>query len=201
MTQQEDDHPPIPLETFAGVQDLEGRVDIVAGDDGRPQVIAAGRTASGLKVEWVAPGAATPAEQRVVQRFLASLSEAYGARITHAVAAELGLGQAGASLDTRQVKDALRMAETQKDVFSGANFFVELHCSAKARTPAFRAACAAAGLDADALAPAQLAEIEERFRRAAQEASQRDREPLSTVDGERVLGQVLTEWAAGRGAR
>jgi hypothetical protein len=200
MTQQ-DDRRPIPLETFAGVQDLEGRVDIVAGEDGRPQVIAAGRTASGLKVEWLQPGAATPAEGRVVQRFLDSLSEEYGARITRAIAAELGLEQSGASLDTRLVKDALRMAETQKEVFTGANFFVELHCSAKARTPAFRAACAAAGLDAGALTGAELAEIDERFRRAADDASRHDREPLSTEDGERVLAAVVSEWATGRAAR
>ena len=123
---QSDDRRLIPLDTFAGVQDLEGKVDIVDGADGNPQVIATGRSTAGHKVEWMRPGAASESEQRVVQRFLDALSIEYGPRITRAIAGELGLETAGGGLDTRVVKDALRMAETQRDVFSGANFFIEL---------------------------------------------------------------------------
>ena len=193
---QSDDRRLIPLDTFAGVQDLEGKVDIVDGADGNPQVIATGRSTAGHKVEWMRPGAASESEQRVVQRFLDALSIEYGPRITRAIAGELGLETAGGGLDTRVVKDALRMAETQRDVFPGANFFVELHCSPEARTPAFRAACAAAGIDAGALAANDLAVLAQRFRDALAAASQDNREPLGTADGERLLRTVVAEWAA-----
>ena len=195
---QSDDRRLIPLDTFAGVQDLEGKVDIVDGADGHPQVIATGRSSAGHKVEWMRPGAASESEQRVVRRFLDSLSVEYGPRITRAIAAELGLEAINGGLDTRVVKDALRMAETQRDVFSGANFFIELHCSPEARTPAFRAACAAAGIDAGTLAAGELATLSEHFRGALATASQDNREPLGTGDGERLLRTVVAEWAAGR---
>ena len=194
-----DDRRLIPLDTFAGVQDLEGKIDIVDGADGNPQVIATGRSTAGHKVEWMRPGAASKAEQRVVLRFLDALSVEYGPRITRAIAGELGLETGSGGLDTRVVKDALRMAETQRDVFSGANFFIELHCSPEARTPAFRAACAAAGVDATALASNELAALAQRFRNALAAASQGNREPLDTGDGERLLRTVVAEWTgAGR---
>ena len=86
---QSDDRRLIPLDTFAGVQDLEGKIDIVDGADGNPQVIATGRSTAGHKVEWMRPGAASEAEQRVVLRFLDALSVEYGPRITRAIAGEL----------------------------------------------------------------------------------------------------------------
>lgn len=202
MTQ--DDARPIPLETFARVQDSDGRLDIVDGGDGRPQVIATGRTGSGLKVEWREGAAGSPAEQRVAARFLASLTDEYGPRISGAVAAELGLREDKPGLEARTVKDALRLAETQRDVFSGANFFVELHCSPVARTPAFRAACQAAGIDAASLEAKTLALLDERFRAALTAASQKDQQPLSAQDGEQLLARVITTWktdvAAGKEA-
>ena len=82
-------------------------------------------------------------------------------------------------------------------MFSGANFFIELHCSPEARTPAFRAACAAAGIDAGALAANDLSVLAQRFRDALAAASQDNREPLGTADGERLLRTVVAEWAAG----
>ena len=194
---QSDDRRLIPLDTFAGVQDLEGKVDIIDGADGKPQVIATGRSTAGHKVEWMRPGAASDVEQRVVKRFLDALSVEYGPRITRAISGELGLETDSRGLDTRVVKDALRMAETQRDVFSGANFFIELHCSPEARTPAFRAACAAAGIDAGTLAASDLATLAQRFRDALAAASQDNREPLDTRDGERLLRTVVADWAGG----
>jgi hypothetical protein len=93
------------------------------------------------------------------------------------------------------------MAETQREVFSGANFFVELHCSATARTPAFRAACQAARLDPAALQPEELADIDRRFRATAARSSQDNQAPLSPPDGERLLPEVLAQWLAARPPR
>ena len=95
----------------------------------------------------------------------------------------------------------VRTFETQREVFSGANFFVELHCSAEARTPAFRAACQAANIDTGALTPADLADIDRRFRVTAARMSQDNRAPLSPTDGERLLPGVLTEWLVARPPR
>jgi hypothetical protein len=194
--------PTIPLEAFAQVQDQAGDVDILVEADGRAQVIASGSTKSGLKVEWVKPGTGDPVERAVVGRFLEAVAAEYGSRITATVARELGLEAGpGGGLPTHAVKAALQMAETQREVFSGANFFVELHCSAQARTPAFRAACQASNLDPGALTPEELADIDQRFRATAARTSQDNRAPLSPADGERLLPGVLGEWLGARPPR
>lgn len=194
----------IPLDAFRRLEGQEGEVRIVGGQDGDPRVIASGRTPGGREVSWVRPDGPGSLENEVVGRFLDAISNEFGARITRNIARELGLEPATGKLDTRTVEQAVRMAENQRDVFSGANFFLEVHCSAKAASPAFRNALAElGGPAAEALDSTQREDIDARFRAALSQASAQNREPLAPADGERILREVLRDWlglAPGSGA-
>ncbi|THF57257.1 BspR family type III secretion system anti-sigma factor [Pseudothauera rhizosphaerae] len=184
----------IPLDAFRKVEGQEGKVDIVQGNDGQPQVIATGRSSTGREVQWLRPGSEDVHTSQVVERFLESVSEEFGPRITSSIARELGLERTSGGLDTRTVERAVHMAETEREVFSGINFFLELHCSAEARTPAFRAACTELGINPDTLGRDTLKSLDQRFHAALAEASSSNNEPLPPEQGERLLRQVLDGW-------
>lgn len=184
----------IPLADFVQLQHQDGNVAIVTTADGRPGVIAVGRTASGRQVAWERPDAGSAVEQEVAQRFLSALSTQYGERITSTVAAELHPELDAGVLSTSTIATAVRMAESQRETFGGINFFLELHCSAMARTSAFKDACSRAGIDAGALNDAARLTIDARMRTALSQASQDNWTPLTPAEGERVLDGVLAAW-------
>lgn len=184
----------LPLDAFRRVEGQDGQVQIVAGKDGQPEVIAQGRTEKGVAVSWVRPGSGSRIENEVTQRFLESVSSEFGSRITRSIARELGIDNKMGDLDTHVVERALQMAATERTVFSGANFFVELHCSAQTSAAGFKSACAELGVDANLLDVDSRQQIDERFRSALTEASGANQEPLSTGEGERILVNVLRQW-------
>ncbi|MQA40693.1 hypothetical protein [Rugamonas aquatica] len=181
----------IPLADFVQIQHQGEEVVLVAGSDGQPQVIAVGHTSSGREVAWIRPEDSDAVEYQVAQRFVGALTAEYGPRITNAVADELHAELTSGRLQTSTIGQAVRMAESQQDTFGGINFFLELHCSATALTPAFRTACGKAGLDVATLSPARLKQIDVLFRSALSEASQGNREPLSPAEGVALLERLL----------
>lgn len=180
----------IPLADFIKIQHQGEEAALVAGDDGQPRVIAIGRTAGGREVSWIQPYH-DGAEAQIAQRFLGALADQYGSRITKAVADELKTELSTARLQTSTIGQAVRMAESQLDTFGGVNFFLELHCSAAALTPAFRLACQRTGWRPEQFSKAQLADIDVRFRQALNQASHANQTPLAADEGEALLVQVL----------
>lgn len=104
-----------------GIDDF--RREAALGDELRIQVdgeslklIASGRTPSGRSVAWVDAGDATG-------MFVSALADAYGGRLSAAVADELGLAPApGKALASRTVTQALSMAETASTALDGVRF-------------------------------------------------------------------------------
>ena len=148
--------------------------------------LGGGRTAQGLEVEWLAEQQQHP----MTTLFLASLSEKFGKRIANTVQQELGLDARVETVHANTADQAIHMAKTQMDVFAGANFFVELHCSATSRGAGYIAACQRIGI-----APTRLDanDIDRRFCAALAQASQRNQLPLSPHDGERILENLLRQ--------
>ena len=150
----------------------------------------AGHTTRGLEVEWVVQ----PRHDGLTALFIESLANTYGKRIASTVKHELGLDNGTDTIPPDIAEQARRMAETQVDVFSGANFFVELHCSASARGPGFLKVCQRAGVAANSVT---ADDVDRRFRVILVQASQCNQMPLSIQDGERLLEAMLREDAAG----
>ena len=104
-----------------GVEDFRRGAEL--GDELRLQVdgenfklIASGKTPSGRSVAWVEGGDATG-------MFVSALKEAYGERLSQAIASELGLQAAqGKPLSSRVVTQALSMAETAGHALDGVRF-------------------------------------------------------------------------------
>lgn len=179
----------LPVEAFAELRHQSGTVEVVAGEAQSLRVVASGHTSQHMEVQWVLPDQSTAL-------FLDALRASYGQRITAAVANELGLGQDGGPLHTHTIDRTLQAVETVQQVFSGVNFFLEIHCSALARTPAFRQACRAQGIDAVTLSDSQCAALDRLFKAALNDAAPHDQTPLSPSEGEALLAKVLASAAA-----
>ena len=165
-------------------------------DVGKSDNNVVGHDSSCREVEWLDHGATGDTDSRTIATFLDSLSAEFGKRITDFIAKETGLNPVSNELDQRTVEQLEKMAEAQRQVFSGVNFFLELHCSAEGRTPAFREACAQARISPDRLDLATLKEIDSRFRDMIARESNANREPLTPALGQEFMVRILSDFAS-----
>jgi hypothetical protein len=119
-------NPLSPATQGLGVDDF--RRSAQAGGEVRVQVdgtsfklVATGQTPSGRSVAWVDGGGDT------TRMFVEAMESAYGARLSQAVAHELGLRSApGTGLPADQINQALTMAETAYNALDGVRFVDQL---------------------------------------------------------------------------
>jgi hypothetical protein len=192
MTMQEGEQSP-PVSDGAGLCTPPPNISIASQPDEATATRQVGRTSLGLKVERVQD---SEPRHPATTLFLASLASDYGERITATVASELGLDDSTASVPAAVAEQATRMAQTQMDVFDGANFFIELHCSATARGAGFLSACQRAGVTPAAL---DACALDVRFRALLAQATHGNQAPLAPLDGERLLEHLLRDDAQAAG--
>lgn len=118
--------------------------------------------------------------------FVEALSQSYGSSLSGALARELGLEPApGKPLSSRQVTQALEMAETGRQALSGVDFLTALQHSAKAQGPGWQAVLTELGIAPDSLSVEQRTQVDERMEARFATAQVRGQSPVpvETVRG------------------
>lgn len=134
------------------------------------RILGTGVTPGGRTVAWVSPDIDT------TRLFTEALARSYGTGIAQTVTQELGLTPSpGKPLASRAITQALDMARTAAQVFSGVDFVTQLNYSAETRGTGFTALCRDMGIDTADFSPEQRRRIDqamgEKFEYAGTQAS------------------------------
>jgi hypothetical protein len=181
--------PPPLLDAFR--QSAEQGDSVRVQVDGQElRVLAQGELQGGSgtrSVSWVEGGVDTTA------MFVDALGQAYGRGLSGALARELGLEPApGKPLSSRQVSQALEMAETGRQALSGVDFLTALQHSAKSQGIGFQAVAAELGIAPQSLAPEVRARIDESMEARFSEAQAKGQSPVQADTVRGWLREELT---------
>jgi len=164
----------------------QGEAVRIAVDGQSFKVLAEGRLdsadGSGRSVAWVEDDADTTG------MFVQALSQGFGARVSAAVAKELGLAPAsGKALSSRLVHQALEMAQTGQQALAGIDFITRLEHSAVAGGAAFQRAAAVLGIDPNNMGTDDRAMLDRQLNDRFEAALARGETPVS---GETAAGWI-----------
>lgn len=161
------------------------------------KVMAVGQmpTGSQRSVAWVQGDVDTTA------LFMQAFSASFGGRLSASVSQELGLAPApGKPLASRTVTQALDMAQTGQQAFSGVDFLTQLAHSASAGGAAFKSLAAAQGISPGALDKAICSQIDSNMRQRFEAAVTAGESPVSAAVSANWLRAELAPFAASTGA-
>lgn len=149
---------------------------VYASSTGRSlQTLGTGATPSGRTVAWVEPDVDT------TRLFTEALAQSHGIGISQTVALELGLvSNPGKPLASRTITQALDMAQTLAQVFSGVDYVTQLNHSAVARGTGFTALCQDMGISAADFTPDQQKRIDQAMREKFEQAAAQGNSPVSS---------------------
>ena len=182
------------LDAFArsALQSDQLQAVVVDGQTYTVQALGQLPTASGQRsVAWVQGDVDTTA------LFMQAFGASFGGRLSAAVSKELGLEPSpGKPLASRLVMQALDMAQTGQQAFSGVDFLTRLAHSATTGGAAFKAVAAELAISPAALTDASRRDIDARMVQRFNAASASGQTPVSAAQADQWL---RAELAAGVG--
>lgn len=144
---------------------------------------------SGRTVAWVGP---ENEQTDTTSVFVQALGQSFSAGISRAVARELNLTpRPGQPLSSRDVTQAIDMAQTSQQALAGVDFLTRLQFSASKGGTEFKRVCAQENQDPKQLSPAALAHIDSQIDNQFQIAQAKGASPVSFADAERWLKAAL----------
>ncbi|QIL70566.1 hypothetical protein G7048_09485 [Diaphorobacter sp. HDW4B] len=163
--------------------------EVMIGRDGSQlRVLAQGSTPSQRSVAWVEPDSNVDASSI----FIDALSRSFSSGIQSAVVRELGLAPApNRPLSSRQVEQAIDMAETAQRAMSGVDFLTQLDCKAASNGGSFQRACSELGIPTGDVGALQRRNIDQAMTRQFHEAAEQGRSPVEAATALQWLKQAI----------
>ena len=163
---------------------------MIGRDGSQLRVLAQGSTPSQRSVAWVEPDSNVDASSI----FIDALSRSFSSGIQSAVGRELGLAPAPAPnrpLSSRQVEQAIDMAETAQRAMSGVDFLTQLDCKAASNGGSFQRACSELGIPTGDVGALQRRNIDQAMTRQFHEAAEQGRSPVEAATALQWLKQAI----------
>lgn len=180
------------LDAFArsALQSDQLQAVVVDGQAYTVQALGQLPTAGGQRsVAWVQGDVDTTA------LFIEAFSASFGGRLSVAVSKELGLEPSpGKPLASRLVTQALDMAKTGQQAFSGIDFLTRLSHSATTGGAAFKAVVAELAISPAALTDANRRDIDARMVQRFDAAAVNGQTPIAAAQADQWLRAELAAW-------